>query len=381
MENHEKILAYLEENQKKLIGMFKEFVELESPSHENKAAADKCSGFLQEKFKDLGFEITAIAQETCGDHVYGEIGEGEKSALFVGHYDTVYPIGTIEKMPFKTVGSKIYGPGTLDMKGGIIMAYYAVKALIDLDMMPSKKIGVFWNGDEESGSFHSKDLIIEKGKQYDCVLVMEPGINDICTIKMGRFGRGTYRVTARGNAAHSGSNTHLAISPLTELAKQLLFIEEWNKSMKGDATIAPTFISGGIPGTCMIPETAYFTMDVRYKTKQIAEAIHEEILNLQPATPGIVLGVNGAIDKPVMTGDEKLFKRIAGIAEKYNMDLKRVTVGGGSDGNFTSAAGIPTVDGLGMSGEFLHNPEEYVNADHIAYRTALVAAFLREAGV
>ena len=373
---NDKILEYMQQHLDEFVEIFEEFVELESPSHEDKNASDKCCLFLRDKFSSLGFDMDLIRQEACGDHLYGEIGKGEKSALFLGHYDTVYPIGTIKNMPFKIEDGKIFGPGVLDMKGGIIMTYFVLKALIDLNMLPDKKIGVFFNSDEESGSFFSSDLIVEKSKDYSCVLVMEPGVNDLCSIKTGRYSRGTYEITACGNAAHSGSNPHLAVSPLVELAKQLLYIEQLNRDFNGDVTLAPTFINGGIPGTCMVPETAHCTIDVRYKTGQLSKEVHEKISNLKPLTPGIDLKVSGKIDKPVMVGDKRLFLMLADIAASYDIDLKGVTVGGGSDGNFTSAAGIPTLDGLGMSGEFLHNPEEYVYLDHIPYRTALVAKLL-----
>jgi len=356
--------------------MFQVFVELESPSHENKAVSDTCSRFLEERFGALGFHIDRISQDACGDHLYGEFGSGEKSALFVGHYDTVYPIGTIKTMPFKIVDGKAYGPGTLDMKGGIIMAYYAIKALIDLDLMPKKKLGIFFNSDEESGSFHSSDLIVEKGRLYRSVLVMEPGINSLHAVKTGRYGRGTYDIIAHGTAAHSGSNSHLAVSPFMELAKQLLYVEQLNKDIDG-VTFAPTVINGGIAGTCMVPETAYFTVDVRYKTEGLIKTINEKLINLNALTPGIRLEVKGTIDKPVMVGDPDLYQKMKDVARGYDVELEGITVGGGSDGNFTAAAGIPTLDGLGTTGEFLHNPAEYVHIDHIARRTAMLAEFIQ----
>ncbi len=369
------LLEYMQQHLAEFLQLFQEFVELESPSHENKEAADKCSSFLEKSFGELGFSIERIHQETCGDHIYGEIGEGEKSALLVGHYDTVFPIGTIATMPFKIEYGKAFGPGTLDMKGGIIMAYFAVKALKELGLMPEKKIGIFFNGDEESGSFYSSDLIVEKGRQYGSVLVVEPGVNELDSVKTSRYGRGTYEIIAFGTAAHSGSNAHLAVSPITEIAKQILRIEEWNEEIQG-VTFAPTTLKAGIPGTCMVPETAYFTMDVRFQTKELSEKIHEKIKNLTPINPEIRLEVKGKIDKPVMEGDSELFEAMKNIARGYGIDLKGVSIGGGSDGNFTAAAGIPTLDGLGTTGEFLHNSKEYVHIDHIPCRTAMLAELI-----
>ncbi len=366
---------YMNHHLQELLDLFREFVQLESPSHEDKEASDRCSSFLGKIFGELGFTIERIHQETCGDHIYGEMGNGEKSTLLVGHYDTVFPIGTIETMPFKVENGHAYGPGTLDMKGGIIMAYFAIKALKDLNMLPDKKIGIFFNGDEESGSFYSSDLIVEKGRQYGSVLVVEPGVNQLDAVKTGRYGRGTYEVIAHGIAAHSGSNSHLAVSPITEIAKQILQMEEWNKEIS-EVTFAPTNLKAGIPGTCMVPETASFVMDVRFKTKELSQETHNKIMNLKPFDPQITLEIKGKIDKPVMEGDALLFEKMKEIAKGYGMDLKGVTIGGGSDGNFTAAAGIPTLDGLGTTGEFLHNSKEYVHIDHIPCRTAMLAELI-----
>jgi glutamate carboxypeptidase len=190
-----------------------------------------------------------------------------------------------------------------------------------------------------------------------------------------RYGRGTYQIIAHGAAAHSGSNPHLAVSPLTELARQLLRIEAWNGETDL-ATFAPVSISGGIGETCMIPETAHFTMDVRYKEENTGAAIHEQIMALKPITPGVRLEVKGTLDKPVMREYPRLFEKARACGRAFDLDLKGVTIGGGSDGNFTSAAGVPTLDGLGTTGEFLHNPREYIHVGHIPRRTAMLAKLL-----
>ena len=317
-----------------------------------------------------------IPQITCGDHLYGELGGGEKGVVFVGHYDTVYPLGAIKTMPFRVEDGKAFGPGTLDMKGGIVMAYMAIKALIEENCLPKTKIGLFFNSDEESGSFFSRELIIEKSKEYKAALVMEPGINDINSIKVKRYGRGTYTITAHGIAAHSGSNPHLAVSAILELSNQLKRIEKWNEETEG-VTFAPVHINGGIPGTCMIPDKAFFTMDVRYETEEMAAKIHDMIMNLQAIIPEASIEVQGKIDKPVMVGDKNLFDLVYAAGKRFNLDIIGTTVGGGSDGNFTSSEGIPTLDGLGTTGEFLHNPNEYIHLNHVPQRIATVATLLK----
>ncbi len=368
---------YMNENMEEFLVKFKEFIELETPSHENKRESDKCADFLENLFSELGFDIERIPQKTCGDHIYGEFGKGNKTALIVGHYDTVFPIGSIKNMPFKIDGDKVLGPGVLDMKGGILMTYFAIKALISLDLLPDSKIGIFFNSDEESGSHCSSNLIIEKAKQYKCALVVEPGLKELGSVKVARHGRGTYEIRAHGVSAHSGSNPHLAVSPLLELAKQLIRIEEWDKSLD-DVTFAPTAIIGGIFDTCVVPEEAKFSMDVRYKTKRAVEEIHKKILDLKPIDSRINLEVCGKIDKPLMEADMTLYEKVKEIGRGYGVEIKGVSIGGGSDGNFTADAGIPTLDGLGTTGEFLHNPAEYANISHIPVRTAILAELIKD---
>lgn len=372
----EKLVSCLEAQIPEYLKLLQRFVELESPSFEHKESSDRCADFLEETFGALGFRMKRLPQETCGDHLYGELGEGPKSILFVGHYDTVFPVGTLETMPFRVEDGKAFGPGVLDMKGGIVMAYFAIKTLQELNLMPNRTIGVFFNGDEETGSFHSSDLIVQAARQYENVLVMEPGVNDLHSVKTSRYGRGTYHIIAHGKAAHSGSNSHLAISPLMEIARQLLFIEKWNQELE-DVTLAPTAISGGEPETCMVPETARLTMDVRYRTKELSQTVHRQIMDLKAQMPGVRLEVQGRIDKPVMIADPGLFEKAVELGKDCGLELKGVPIGGGSDGNFTADAGVPTLDGLGTSGEFLHNPGEYIHVGHVARRTALVAKLLQ----
>jgi glutamate carboxypeptidase len=351
-------------------------VNLESPSHEDKGASDRCSQYLQDLFRSAGFKITVIPQELNGDHFIAELGKGEKGTLCVGHYDTVFPIGTIKDMPFRIEGSKAYGPGILDMKGGIIMGYYAVKALQELDMLPENKITFFINGDEESGSFHSSGRIVEEAMKNKRALILEPGLDEAGQVKMGRYGRGTYDITAHGRAAHSGSNSHQAISPMLELAHQLIRIHEMN-DYEGGVTLAPTYMQAGVYGTCVVPESGWISVDVRTKNAELSKKLDALMMSLPPATSGIRLEIKGGIDKPPLEGDEKLFEMMKEFGAELGLEVSGVVSGGGSDGNFTAAAGVPTLDGLGMSGLDLHSPEEYINIDHIAKRATMLARMIQ----
>lgn len=376
MTDSEKLLNYFEDHLDELLKVLGEVVNLESPSHEDKTASDKCGKYLQDLFKSIGFKITVIPQELNGDHFTAELGNGSKGTLCVGHYDTVFPIGTIRDMPFKTEGNKAYGPGILDMKGGIIMGYYAAKALQELNMLPADKITFFINGDEESGSFHSSDLIVEEALKNKQVLILEPGLDEIGQVKTGRYARGTYDIIAHGRAAHSGSNSHQAISPMLELAHQLIRIQEMNDYERG-VTLAPTYMQAGTYGTCMVPETGWISVDVRAKDAELSKKLNDIMMNLPPVTRGVRLEIKGGIDKPPLKGDKKLFESAKKSGAEVGIEVSEVISGGGSDGNFTAAAGAPTLDGLGMSGLNLHNSGEYINIDHIARRTTMLARMIQ----
>lgn len=380
MKDADRILNYFKEHQTALLKVLQELVELESPSHENKEVSDRCSRYLQDLFKDLGFRIDVIPQTKCGNHFIAEYGSGEKGTLMVGHYDTVWPIGTTKERPFKIEGDRALGPGILDMKGGIILGYFAVKALKELSLLPNKKITFFISGDEESGSFLSSDLIVAEAKKNKNVLVLEPGNNtpgnvtdnELGIVKTGRYGRGTYRFTAHGRAAHSGTNPQDAISPMLELSHQMIKINAMNDYEKG-FTLAPTVMASGIEGTCMVPETGWFSMDVRFRTAELSREKNEEILSMKPILPGIRLEIEGAIDKPPLISDPVLVSKIAALGKELGIELQGLVEGGGSDGNFTSAAGVPTICGFGMTGNYFHNPREYVILNHIPLRGAWLA--------
>jgi glutamate carboxypeptidase len=371
-----KLLNYFEKHLDELLKILEGAVNLESPSHENKIASDKCSKYLQELFRSIGFKIQIIPQESNGDHFIAELGEGKKGVLCVGHYDTVFPIGTIKNMPFKIEKDKAYGPGILDMKGGIIMGYYAVKALQELDMLPEDKITFFINGDEESGSFNSSELIVKEARKNRYALILEPGQDEIGQVKIGRYGRCTYDITAYGKAAHSGSNPHHAISPLLELAHQLIRIHEMN-DYEGGVTLTPTYIQAGIHGTCVVPEAGKVSVDVRARDGELLKKIHDVVMNLSPATSGIKLEIKGGIDKPPLEGDKKLFETARELGAEIEIEVSGVISRGGSDGNFTAAAGVPTLDGLGMTGLELHTSGEYININYIPKRTTMLARMIQ----
>jgi glutamate carboxypeptidase len=376
MSETEKILNYFKKHQNDLLDVLTGAVKCESPSHENKEVSDQCGLYFQKLFIELGCTIQVIQQADCGDHFIAELGTGKKGTLLIGHYDTVFPIGTLKTMPFKIECDKAYGPGVMDMKGGIILGYFAVKALKELNLLPDTKITFFINSDEESGSFHSRDLIVEEAKKNKHVLVLEPGLDEIGTVKVGRYGRGTYKITAHGRAAHSGTNPHSAISPMLELSNHIMAFHK-RSCFDNGLTMTPTCMGAGIPGTCVSPETAWLCIDCRFGTQVIAEATHQELMKLKSIIQGVRIEVEGGIDKPVFSADFHIINLSKKFGKEVGIEVVECTVGGGSDGNFTSAAGCPTLDGLGMSGQYLHNPGEYININHIPQRGTILARLIQ----
>ncbi len=371
-----KLLNYMEEHLSEILDTVRDSVELESPSHEDKAVSDRCSAFFQKLLGETGFDVEVIPQKENGDHILAKMGSGKRGTLCVGHYDTVFPIGGISRNPFRVSGEKAYGPGILDMKGGIVMGIFAVKALCELGMMPDKRIAFFINGDEESGSFNSSEMIVNEAQNYDNVIILEPGYDEIGSMKKTRYGRGTYTITAHGKAAHSGSNPKEGINPITELSYQIQKAISFNDEERG-VSVVPIFCGGGIEGTCMIPEKASVRFDVRTETAELSKETDEKIRSLKPVLKGIKLQIEGGIDKPPLPEYKELIDVAGHFAKELGVELKPVSCMGGSDGNFTGGAGIPTIDGMGMSGLYLHTYDEYVNVSHIPKRTALVAQLIR----
>ena len=376
MTDSDRLVKYFKDHQKEYLDTLKTFVELESPTYESKEASDKCGRFLQDLFKDLGFRVKTIPQTKIGDHIVAEYGTGEKGTLLVGHYDTVYPLGTLKTMPFKIEGDKVCGPGVMDMKGGILLACFGIKALIEFGLMPKTQTTFFINSDEEPGSFLSSDLIVAEAKKHKRAIVLEPALDRLGTVKARRYGRGTYRFTAHGRSSHSGLSPREGISAIMELSQQALRIQSMNDFEKG-FTLVPTCFFSGVEGTCTLPGEGWFSMDVRFRTEEMTSQKNKEILAMQAITPGCRLEVTGGIDKPPLEADPDLLNRTVELGKELGMTIEGVTVGSGSDGNMICGAGVPTLDGMGVTGKDPHNPGEYVILSHIPQRGALVARLIQ----
>lgn len=366
--------AYLRQHQEEMLFDLEQFVRKDSPS-QDKALVDECGLFLRELFaKHLAAEAEVIAQNEVGDHLKFTLGQGNEQILIVGHFDTVWDKG---RLPFRIEGNKAHGPGILDMKGGIIQALWALKAIKERGLSLNKKVVFLCNSDEEIGSIHSRKLIEEEAAKSVCVLVAEPAEASTGALKTSRKGVGIYDLKLYGHSAHAGNHHEDGINALEELARQIIALQELTDYEKG-TTVNVGTAKGGSKRN-VVPDYAEAQIDVRISSLAEAERINEKILGLRPQVTGARIEVTGGINRPPMERTEKtasLFAVAQAAAGELGLTLGEASVGGGSDGNFCAALGIPTLDGLGASGEGLHAEHEHILIDSLAIRAALLANLL-----
>jgi glutamate carboxypeptidase len=298
-------------------------------------------------------------------------GSGEKGLLLT-HADTVWPVGTLALMPFRRDGDKVYGPGTLDMKAGITTAIEAI-ALVEASGGALRgPVTLLISSDEEVGSRHSRGLIEDLAREHDRVFVLEPGRDD-GALKVGRKGVGDFDVSFLGRSAHAGNNPELGASALRELAHFLLYAEGLNNA-EAKTSVNLTVAQGGSVGN-VIAEHASARLDFRVLSLEEAERVESALRSYTPKDERVKVTVEGGLNRPPLEPTEKnlaLFEE----AKRVQPGLEGAVVGGASDGNFTSALGIPTLDGLGSLGEGPHARHEHIRVRETLERVALLAALL-----
>jgi glutamate carboxypeptidase len=368
----DKMYAYLKENEQQILADLERLVKAESPSH-FKLMLEHCSHELQVLFKErLGVEAEVIKQERAGNHLKFTIGEGEAQILITTHYDTVWDVG---RLTYRVEGNKAYGPGIFDMKGGIVQSIWAIKACRDLDIPLNKKIVFLCTSDEEVGSQTSRALIEAEAVKSEAVLIPEPPYNG--ALKTARKGVARFTMSIKGKAAHSGNNHEDGVSAIEEMARQIMFLHRLTDYAKG--TTVNVGVAGGGNRANVVAELAEIIIDVRVASLDEAERITSLIRGAQPHLNGITLQVEGGMERPPMERTEqtaKLFILASECASELEISLTEASVGGGSDGNFTAALGIPTLDGLGPDGDGPHAEYEHVLIDQLAVRAALFGKLL-----
>jgi glutamate carboxypeptidase len=296
--------------------------------------------------------------------------------LLIGHADTVWPHSTTTRRPPKRDGDVISGPGTYDMKAGLVQALTALDILAALDQRPSVGPVLLVNSDEEIGSRESTPAIRALATEADRAMVLEPSLGPRGALKTARKGLGRYTVTVHGRAAHAGLDPTAGASAILELSSVIQQLFALNDAERG-VTVNVGMVSGGIQPNVIAPESSA-VVDVRVLTAQDAEAIDAAIRALQPSTPGTSLSIDGGMGRPPLERTERnreLYGRAAALADSMGLELAEATAGGGSDGNTTSLL-TPTLDGLGAVGDGAHAESEHVLVRPWIERTALLAGLL-----
>ena len=375
----EKIVDYGAQHRDEFLDILENLVNLESYSYGEKDIKDKCGRYVGELFASLGFELWKHEIDGVGTHICGRYGDGNKKIFLLGHYDTVFPMGTTVDRPFTKDDEKAYGPGIFDMKGGIVAFYMAVKALKELDIYPEgTQLSFFFSCDEEGGSKSSRYLIEEMAKDADVTLVTEPGHKGEGYITIGRYGRDVVTVKAIGIAEHAGH--HPKYNSNLEIARQAQIISEECQDGENLWASVVSIHGGDMEPMAATPAEAYLITDIRYATDEGGKKAADVIKGLKPTIEGVRLEISGGVEKPALKQGEysqAAVQRTIDIINEMGYEYKPKVLGGGSDGNFTSGIGCPTIDGLGLNGEFLHNPREYVLIGTIPQRVALIAELIR----
>jgi glutamate carboxypeptidase len=305
-------------------------------------------------------------------------GRDRPAQLILGHYDTVWPIGTLESMPFKVEGERISGPGVYDMRGGIVQAILALESLARLDRDPAVTSLIFVNSDEEIGSRDSRRIIERLARRVERAFVLEPSLGQAGKLKTARKGIGRFTVKVKGKAAHAGLDPGAGASAILELSHVIQSLFALNDPDRG-VTVNVGTIDGGLRPNVVAPESRAVA-DVRVATHADAERIEQAILGLRPATPGTELSVQGAFGRPPLEptpANQVLWRRARELGVGLGLRLDEALAGGGSDGNTTSLY-TATLDGLGPVGDGAHAVQEHLHLGLTLQRAALLALLLME---
>jgi glutamate carboxypeptidase len=355
------------------------FVEIESPTVD-KAACDRAAQYLAGRFEEYaGAEIRWYPQREWGNHFEARVGRGARRVLLLGHVDTVWPIGTLARRPCRLDGGRLTGPGCYDMKYGDIQALWGLRLLADAGAIGDKSVVFFGNTEEEVGSPTSRPLIEALARESTCVLVLEPSVGPGGAAKLWRKGVGIYTLEVDGVASHAGADPEKGRSAVLELAHQILDLDRLNDRAR-ETTLTVGVVRGGTRRN-VVAAHAEAEIDLRVRTAEEARRADERIRRRPTFVAGTRVRVHGEMNRPPMEETEasrRLYEQAKRIAAEEGWDLPAGGTGGGSDGNFTAAIGVPTLDGLGAVGDGAHAEHEHVVVSTIAPRLAWFARLLAE---
>ena len=347
----------------------------ESPSTD-KAAVDRCGALLEGMLREQGAIISRLAQLDRGDHLRAEFTGGPQTVMLLGHFDTVWDVGQIERMPLREQDGRLYGPGVFDMKASIGVALGAVRRLRQNASSSSPRIVMLWTTDEEIGSTTSRAHIEALARESNAVLVLEPSLPGGAA-KTRRKGCGEFELAFHGVSAHAGIDPGKGLSAIHELAHQIVALEQL-RTLGPGVSVNVGVVAGGTRGN-VVAEEARATVDVRVQTMADAARVEEIIRALRPVNPGVRIEVRGGVGRPPLERTDavaRLYHQAREVAAELGVDLDEGGTGGGSDGNFTAALGVPTLDGLGPRGDGAHALHEHVVIDDLEWRVLFLAALM-----
>lgn len=371
---------YFISRQADLLAFTRALVETESPSGDEAGSRDVVSLVVaQAKTIAAVNSVERIAFPGFGEHVritaYADANQ-ERPIVLLGHTDTVHPRGSIKERPWRTDVNRIYGPGIFDMKSNCALALELLRAFEATGTRPSRPITVLLMCDEESGSVHGRAVVEAEARNAHVALVLEPSASG-GRVKTGRKGTGMFTVEVHGRAAHAGLDPEKGVNAVLELARQTVRLHELNDPANG-TNVTVTILNGGTASN-VVPALATAEVDMRFTSVDLGVAVEADVLNLKPFDSRAQVVVTGGINRPPLERTAKvaeLYELARGLAAKLDFELGETTVGGGSDGNFVGALGVPVLDGLGIEGDGAHADHEHIIVDNIATRGAMLAGLI-----
>ncbi len=379
------LLTFCEAEHAWLLDTIRALVSRESPTHDTDAV-NACGRELQARLEATGARVTRIAQAGAGDHLRAEFpptaaagGAAGRQIMLLGHFDTVWDVGQLRTMPLREEDGRLHGPGVYDMKAGIALGLLAVRA-IQAARLPAARLVMLFTTDEETGSATSRAHIEAEARRSAAVLVLEPSLPG-GALKTARKGCGGYELVVRGIAAHAGIDPRKGASAIRELARQILRLEGLQDLDRGVSLNVGVIAGGTRPN--VVPDLATASVDVRVPAMADAARLDAAIRALAPELPGTSLEVRGGIDRPPLERTPAvigLYEHARVVAAELGHALAEGSTGGGSDGNFTAALGVPTLDGLGAVGDGAHALHEHVVVADLPWRAALLAGLVHRLG-
>jgi glutamate carboxypeptidase len=371
------LLDYCRSELRPMLKCLRQAVEIESPSN-SKPAVDRLARFFAAKLKLCGGRVYLLEHPIAGSAVSAEFWAStsrEKTILLLAHLDTVWEHGTLAHMPFRLRGGCAFGPGILDMKAGMIIGLWAIRALRALKISPTGPVHFFLNSDEEVSSIAFREAMAAEARQARAALVLEPAAAG-GALKTARKGVGEFKITVHGRSAHAGTNPGAGVNAILELTRQVITVQSLARPRQG-LTLNVGRIEGGTRSN-VVPERATAWIDVRIPRQRDQAEIERRIHNLKPYDPGTRLEIEGGINRPPMEREmaADLYRKARKLGQEMGMELSEASTGGASDGNFTAALGVPTLDGLGAVGDGAHARHEHIIVTELPRRAALLAGLL-----